>query len=90
MKKQILLLCLALTSLCSYAHTDAPFTEILQTLEKRYDVTINHTMNIPASKQYTVRFLKNENLEEILSVLSEMIGFSYQKQGNKVELIKKQ
>ena len=70
--------------------TDAPFTEILQTLEKRYDVTINHTMNIPASKQYTVRFLKNENLEEILSVLSEMIGFSYQKQGNKVELIKKQ
>ena len=34
--------------------------------------------------------IKNENLEEILSVLSEMIGFSYQKQGNKVELIKKQ
>ncbi|RHL06668.1 MULTISPECIES: FecR family protein [Bacteroides] len=70
--------------------SDAPFTEILQTLERRYNVTINHTMNIPASKQYTVRFLKNENLEEILSVLSEMIGFSYQKQGNKVELIKKQ
>ena len=47
-------------------------------------------MNVPASKRYTVRFLKNENLEEVLPVLSEMIGFSYQKQGNKVELIKKQ
>ena len=70
--------------------TDAPFTEILQTLERRYNVTINHTMNVPASKRYTVRFLKNENLEEVLPVLSEMVGFSYQKQGNKVELIKKQ
>ncbi len=35
--------------------TDAPFTEILQTLERRYNVTINHTMNVPASKRYTVR-----------------------------------
>ena len=34
--------------------------------------------------------VEDENLEEILPVLSEMIGFSYQKQGNKVELIKKQ
>ena len=70
--------------------TDAPFTEILQTLERRYNVTINHTMNVPASKRYTVRFLKNENLEEVLPVLSEMIGFSYQIQRDKVELIKKQ
>lgn len=45
-------------------------------------------MNVPASKRYTVRFLKNENLEEVLPVLSEMIGFSYQIQRDKVELIK--
>ena len=41
-------------------------------------------------QKYNEKIIYNENLEEVLPVLSEMIGFSYQKQGNKVELIKKQ
>lgn len=70
--------------------TNVSFTEILQTLERRYNVTISDTMNIPATKRYTIRFLKNESLEEILPILGEMMGFSYQKQENNIELIKKQ
>lgn len=69
---------------------NAPFSEILQTLERRYNVTISNTLNITASKRYTIRFLKNENLGEILTVLGEMIGFSHREQGKRVELIKKQ
>lgn len=70
--------------------TNASFTEILHTLERRYNLTINSTIDIPASKRYTVRFLKNENPDEILAVLEEVIGFGYRKQGNTIELIQKQ
>jgi len=70
--------------------TNASFTEILHTLERRYNLTINSTIDIPASKRYTVRFLKNENPDEILAVLEEVVGFRYRKQGNTIELIQKQ
>lgn len=61
---------------------DASFAEIQQTLERRYNVIIKNAAAIPASGRYTVRFLKNENLDEILSVLGEIIGFDYQKEKN--------
>lgn len=35
--------------------THAPFTEIIRTLERRYNVTFTTSVNIPASKRYTVR-----------------------------------
>lgn len=66
--------------------THAPFTEIIRTLERRYNVTFTTSVNIPASKRYTVRFLKNETLDEILTVLKEMIGFRYRQEGNEIEL----
>lgn len=70
--------------------SNASFAEILHTLERRYNVAINiAAINVPPSKQYTIRFLKNENLEEILNVLKEMIDFDYLKQGDRIELIKK-
>lgn len=70
---------------------NASFAEIRQTLERRYNVSINTDgLSIPASKRYNIRFLKNENLEEVLTVLKEMIGFDYQKQGDRIEVIKKQ
>lgn len=70
--------------------TNTTFTKIVQTLERRYNVIIDNTTNISASKRYTIRFLKNENLDEILTVLQEMIGFSYLKKGNRIELTQKQ
>lgn len=66
--------------------THAPFTEIIRTLERRYNVTFTTSINVPASRRYTVRFLKNENLDEILTVLKEMIGFRYRQEGTEIEL----
>lgn len=60
------------------------FNEIVRTVERRFNVSIATQVDIPASKQYTIKFLKNENLDEILSVLGEMVDFTYQKQGNDI------
>lgn len=62
--------------------TDASLAEIQQTLERRYNVIFENATAVSASGRYTVRFLKNENLDEILSVLGEIIGFDYQKKKN--------
>lgn len=68
--------------------SDAPLSEILQALERKFDVSISDNTTIPVSKLYTVKFLKNENLEEILGILQDIVGFSYQNQGNKIILSK--
>lgn len=64
----------------------SPFNEIVKTIERHFNVTITSQIKIPSSKQYTVKFLKNENLEDVLSVLGEMIGFTYLQKENKVLL----
>lgn len=69
--------------------TSASFTEILQTLERRYKIIFDNTTSISSSKRYTVRFLKNESLDETLSILEDMIGFSYQKKENRILLTDK-
>lgn len=69
--------------------TGASFTEILQTLERRYKIVFDNTASISSSKRYTVRFLKNESLDETLSILEDMIGFSYQKKENRILLTDK-
>lgn len=69
--------------------TDASLAEIQQTLERRYNVVIRNATAVPASGRYTVRFLKNENIDEVLSVLGDIIGFDYQKKKNGIRLINK-
>lgn len=69
--------------------TNASFAEIRQTLERRYNVVIENATAIPFSGRYTVRFLKNENLDEILNVLGEIIGFGHRKSGQNIILINK-
>lgn len=69
--------------------TNASLSEIRQTLERRYNVVIENTTAIPASERYTVRFLKNENLDEVLNVLGDIAGFGYRKSGEKIKLISK-
>ncbi len=69
---------------------NASLTEIEQTLERRFDISITDNTAIPASKLYTVKFLKNESPEDILKILQDVVGFSYRKQGGQITLIKKQ
>lgn len=68
---------------------NATFTEIQQTLERRFNVNISNRIAVPATGRYTVRFLKNETLDEVLNVLGDIIGFSYRKSENRIELINK-
>ena len=68
---------------------NSSFTEIQQTLERRYNVDIASRITTPTTGRYTVRFLKNENLDEILNVLGDIIGFGYRKTGSNIELINK-
>jgi ferric-dicitrate binding protein FerR (iron transport regulator) len=68
---------------------DSSLKEILLSLERRFDMSITNNTAIPASKLYTVKFLRNETLEEILNILQEVVGFNYVKQENNIILNKK-
>ena len=64
--------------------TNASAGEIFRTLERHYNTTIDNTTTIPASKRYTVKFLKDESLDEILNILKDIIGFDYQQYEKKI------
>lgn len=69
--------------------TDASFDDILQTLERRFNVLIESNITNP-KELYTVKFLKNDSLDNVLNILSDVIGgFSIQKQENKIILNRK-
>lgn len=64
--------------------TNASAGEIFRTLERHYNTTIDNTATIPTSKRYTVKFLKDESLDEILNILKDIIGFDYQQYEKKI------
>ena len=66
--------------------TNASVGEIFRTLERHYNTTIDNTATIPTSKRYTVKFLKDESLDEILNILKDIIGFDYQQYEKKIVL----
>jgi transmembrane sensor len=69
---------------------NSSINEILKTLERKFNVSIqSDPLNTSLGELYTIKFLKNENLEQILDVLKDVVGgFSYQKEGNRVSLHK--
>lgn len=68
---------------------NSSFKDILQTLERHFDVSFQADTDISASHFYTVKFLRNESLDEILNVLMEVAHFTYHKQDNKIVLVEK-
>lgn len=68
--------------------TNATAEEIFRALERRYNTTIENTLSIPATRRYTVKFLKDENLNEMLNILADIIGFTYQQNENKIIITK--
>jgi len=61
--------------------SNSSLEEILQTLERRFNVRFELDENVPLQTNYTVKFLKNDSLEQILNILGEMNShFSYQKE----------
>lgn len=57
--------------------TDASWMDILQTLERKFNVQIINKSNISSSKRYTIKFLKRENLQEILSLMKNITDIQY-------------
>lgn len=68
--------------------SNATSEEIFRTLERRYDIVVDNQTDTSASKRYTVKFLKGESVDKILDILSDIIGFNYQQDGNKVIITK--
>lgn len=66
--------------------TNASLTEIQRTLERRYNVAISNRTSLIGNTRYTVRFLQNDDLEQVLNVLGDIIGFDYKKNGTNIEL----
>lgn len=69
---------------------DATFNDVIKTLERRFDISIDYDKKEIPNKWYTVQFVHNETLEEILDVLKKMAGnFEYQRKGDRITLKKK-
>jgi len=67
---------------------NASFKDILQTMERRFDVAFETTTALPDGN-YTVKFLKNDSLEHIMNILKEIVGdFSYKRTNNTIIISK--
>ena len=60
--------------------------EAAHVIERWYDVQIS--FNNPKAKNYhfTASFLKHENIDQIMEVLSEFSGFTYKREGKKITI----
>lgn len=69
---------------------EATLDEMLQTLERRFNVSFE-SENIESSEQgYTIKFLKDDSIESVLDILKDVVGgFSYQIEGDKIKIMSK-
>ncbi len=69
----------------------ASVEEILGILERRFNVSITANEEFyHTGELYTVKFTRNESLDDILAILKEVIGeFEYTKTGNNILIISK-
>lgn len=66
---------------------DVALHDILDTLERRFDVTILYDKRKLSNRSYMVKFRPHESLENILNVLQDLAGdFVYRIEGSRVTL----
>lgn len=63
--------------------------EILLTLERRFNVSFHDVTSPPVSGFYTIRFLKNENLDEILHILGDVMDVRFKNEEESITVMKK-
>lgn len=69
---------------------DATFNDIVNTIERRYGVTIDYSKQAFLNTPYTIKFIHNESLEDVLNVLQDVVGgFEYKKENSKITIIEK-
>ena len=74
----------------SLVFQDATFNDIVNTIEHRFGVTIDYNKQVFPNTPYTIKFIHNESLEDILNVLQDVVGgFEYKKENSRITIIKK-
>lgn len=74
----------------SLVFQDATFNDIVNTIERQYGVTIDYSKQAFLNTPYTIKFIHNESLEDVLNVLQDVVGgFEYKKENSKITIIKK-
>ena len=62
----------------------------MNTIERRYGITVDYDKQEFLNTPYTIKFIHNENLEDVLNVLQDVVGgFEYKQENSKVTIIKK-
>ena len=69
---------------------DATFNDIVNTIERRYGVTIDYNKQDFLNTPYTIKFLNNESLDDILDILQDVVGeMEYKKEKSRITIRKK-
>lgn len=64
-----------------------PLTEIFRALERKYGVTFEAGKALPGiTGRYSVKFVHQENIEEVMQVLKDICGFTYVIEGKTIRI----
>ena len=65
--------------------SSSPFKEVMQTLERAYSVQVHLQTSIYQSNNLTIHFYPNESIENVMTLIKEMIpGLEYQIEGKDI------
>lgn len=64
--------------------TEASLSDILNTLERKFNIPIEDKTSIYTTKLYTVKFLKGETINEVLNLLEDIADVKYQMDANQI------
>lgn len=74
----------------SLVFQDDTFNDIVNSIERRFGVTIEYDKQGFSNIPYTLKFVNNESLEDVLNILQDVVGgFEYKKENSKITLIQK-
>ncbi len=66
-----------------------PFDQVIEELEKWYDVDIKYDPSKFKSETFTAKFKQSETLEQVLQIMAKAGEFKYKTQGKTIVIIKK-
>jgi transmembrane sensor len=66
---------------------DATFNDILNTINRRYNVSFNYNPAMFQGDVYSVKFVNRESIEQVMDVLQDVVGgFSWQKKDSEIQI----
>lgn len=69
---------------------DATFNDIVNTIERRYSITIDYNKQEFMNTPYTIKFRNNESLEDVLDILQDVVGgFEYKREKSRITIRQK-